>query len=73
MVSQRGMLQGFSRDGRNPLSPEAHLTILKNNDHIVIAIDPETGKVVGFVTALPDGVQAAFIPLLEVLPEYRGR
>jgi len=29
--------------------------------------------VVGFVTAVGDGVLAAFIPLLEVLPAYRGR
>lgn len=39
----------------------------------MLAIDPETGQVVGFVTALTDGVQSAFIPLLEVLPEYQGR
>ena len=25
----------------------------------------------GFVTALTDGIQSAFIPLLEVLPEYQ--
>lgn len=28
---------------------------------------------VGFVTAISDGVQSAFIPLLEVLPSYRGK
>ena len=39
----------------------------------MLAIDEESRRVVGFVTALTDGVQAAFIPLLEVLPEYRGR
>ena len=27
----------------------------------------------GFVTVVGDGALAAFIPLLEVLPEYRGR
>jgi len=29
--------------------------------------------VVGFVTAVTDGVLAAYIPLLEVLPEYQRR
>jgi ribosomal protein S18 acetylase RimI-like enzyme len=29
--------------------------------------------VVGFVTAISDGVLSAYIPLLEVLPEYQGR
>jgi predicted N-acetyltransferase YhbS len=29
--------------------------------------------VVGFITAITDGVLAAYIPLLEVLPEYQGR
>ena len=28
---------------------------------------------VGFITAISDGVLAAYIPLLEVLPDYRGR
>ena len=27
---------------------------------------------VGFVTAISDGVLSAFIPLLEVLPEWQG-
>jgi len=44
-----GMLQGFFKEWKIPLSPEVHLTILKNSDHIVIAINPETGKVIGFV------------------------
>lgn len=67
------MLQGFFDGWKRPHSPEGHLTILKNSDHVVLALDSEVGKVVGFVTALTDGVQAAFIPLLEVLPAYRGK
>lgn len=67
------MLQGFFEGWKRPHSPEGHLTILKNSDHVVLAIDPEAEKVIGFVTALTDGVQAAFIPLLEVLPAYRSR
>ena len=32
----------------------------------------DAGRVVGFVTAISDGVLSAYIPLLEVLPEYQG-
>jgi GNAT superfamily N-acetyltransferase len=31
------------------------------------------GRVIGFVNAISDGVATAFIPWLEVVPEYRGR
>jgi GNAT superfamily N-acetyltransferase len=31
------------------------------------------GRVIGFVNAISDGVAAAFIPWLEVVPEYRGQ
>jgi ribosomal protein S18 acetylase RimI-like enzyme len=55
-------------------TPEAHLGILAGSERIVLAIDPEaSGRVVGFVTAVGDGTLASYIPLLEVLPEYRGR
>jgi len=33
----------------------------------------EHGQVVGFVTALSDGVLSAYLPLLEVLPAQRQR
>ncbi|MBO0841254.1 MAG: GNAT family N-acetyltransferase, partial [Sciscionella sp.] len=33
----------------------------------------DTERVVGFVTALSDGVLMAYLPLLEVLPAYQGR
>lgn len=31
------------------------------------------GRVIGFVNAISDGVATAFIPWLEVVPEYRGQ
>lgn len=49
--------------------PETHLRLLKNSDHVLLAKDGD--RVVGFVTALTDGVLSAYIPLLEVLPDYR--
>ena len=66
-------LHGFFVGWPNPPSPETHLAILRRSDAVVLAIDEETGRVVGFVNALSDGVLNAFIPLLEVLPEYQGR
>jgi len=38
-----------------------------------VAVDTASNKVVGFINAVSDGVMAAYIPLLEVLPEYQGR
>jgi GNAT superfamily N-acetyltransferase len=68
-----GMLSGFFVGWKAPRTPEEHLRILHGSTYVVLALDPGAGCVVGFVTALSDGVQAAFIPLLEVLPDYQGR
>lgn len=67
------MLGGFFEGWKRPRTPEDHLSLLENSDHIVLAVDTDRHRVVGFVTALTDSVQAAFIPLLEVLPGYRGQ
>ena len=66
-------VEGFFVGWPNPPSPETHLRILKNSTEAVLAIDDDTDAVVGFVTAVSDGVLAAYIPLLEVLPAYKGR
>jgi len=63
------MLDGFFVGWRSPRTPREHLAILRGSDRVILAIDDAENRVVGFVTALTDGVQAAFIPLLEVLPE----
>ncbi len=68
-----GMLSGFFEGwAKKPSAPE-HLRILQGSAHVVLAVDADKHKVVGFITAVSDGVHSAFIPLLEVLPEYRGR
>jgi ribosomal protein S18 acetylase RimI-like enzyme len=66
-------LHGFFVGWPNPPSSETHLAILRRSDAVVLAVDEETGQVVGFINALSDGVLNAFIPLLEVLPAYQGR
>ncbi len=70
---QAHQLQGFFVDWPNPPSPETHLRLLRQSDEVVLALDQETGQVVGFVTALTDRVLSAYIPLLEVLPVYQGQ
>lgn len=64
---------GFFVDWPDPPSSETHLRVLHGSTHIHLAVDSDTGKIVGFITAVSDGVLSAYIPLLEVLPDYQGR
>jgi len=64
-------LDGFFVGWPNPPTPETHLRLLRNSDAVVLAVDTATGQVVGFITAITDGVLAAYIPFLEVLPDYQ--
>jgi ribosomal protein S18 acetylase RimI-like enzyme len=64
-------LHGFFEDWATPPSQEEHHAVLTAATHVVLALDRRS--VVGFVNALSDGILAAYIPLLEVLPAYRGR
>lgn len=66
-------LVGFFDGWPNPPSPETHLRLLEGSSHRILAVDDQTGQVVGFITAISDGVLSAYIPLLEVLPTYKGR
>lgn len=65
-------LKGFFVGWPNPPSPDTHLEVLRRSDHMVVAIDDDTDQVVGFITAITDKMLAAYIPLLEVLPDYQG-
>lgn len=64
-------LAGFFVGWPHPPTPATHLRLLRNSTHIVLASNDQTGQVVGFITAISDGVLSAYIPLLEVLPAYR--
>jgi ribosomal protein S18 acetylase RimI-like enzyme len=67
-------LAGFWADWPISPSPETHMRILSGSEEVVLAIDSDAeDRVVGFVTAVGDGVFASYVPLLEVLPDYRGR
>ena len=66
-------LDGFFEGSPDPPTPDTHLKILAASDEVALAIDDQTGAVVGFITAISDGVLSAYIPLLEVLPDHRGQ
>ncbi len=68
-----GMLKGFFVDWPNPPSPQTHLKLLENSSKVVMALDGQSNQIVGFITAISDGVLSAYIPLLEVLPAYKSK
>lgn len=66
------MLSGFFAGWPNPPSQSAHMRILKGSYCVWLAINRDTNSVIGFINAISDGVLSAYIPLLEVLPEYQN-
>ncbi len=64
---------GFFVNWPNPPTPETHFELLQNSYRVVLALDEESKKVVGFINAISDGVLSAYIPLLEVLPKYQNQ
>jgi ribosomal protein S18 acetylase RimI-like enzyme len=67
------MLTGFFVDWPNPPSPETHMKLLENSFKVILAIDEKKWKAAGFITAISDNVLSAYIPFLEVLPEYQNQ
>ncbi len=63
-------LEGFFVGWLKHPDPEAHLEILHRSYATWLAFDQN--HCVGFINALSDGLFYAYIPLLEVLPEYQG-
>ncbi len=66
-------LKGYFMDWKYPMTPEEHIKTLKGSTYFIVAVDDDTNNIVGFVTALSDGINSGFIPLLEVLPQYQNR
>lgn len=66
-----GQLEPFFVGWSAPPSLEHRVRILNAAHEVVTAWDGDA--LVGFITALTDGVYAAFIPLLEVVPTHQGR
>lgn len=66
-------LGGFFAGWPDPPDVATFLRLLNESDYVELAIDEATGDLVGFITAISDGVLSAYIPLLEVRESYRGR
>jgi ribosomal protein S18 acetylase RimI-like enzyme len=67
-------LTGFFVGWGAPPTDERRVALLHGSSHVVLARDTDAaGRLVGFVTALDDGVLMAYLPLLEVLPDYQHR
>lgn len=64
---------GFFEGWPNPPSPVTHLKLLRGSHRVQLAVEERTGSVVGFLNAISDSALSAYLPLLEVLPAYRGR
>ncbi|KAA3599405.1 MAG: GNAT family N-acetyltransferase [Calditrichaeota bacterium] len=64
-------LNGFFVGWPNHPNSKKHLEILQNSYKIWLAFEGE--KCVGFINAISDGVYYSFIPLLEVLPDFKGQ
>jgi len=67
----QNQLKGFFVGWPNPPSEEILLKILSKSYKAILAKDDD--RVIGFITAISDGVLSAYIPLLEVLPAYQGQ
>ncbi|MCK9524690.1 MAG: GNAT family N-acetyltransferase [Limnochordia bacterium] len=66
-------LEGFFVGWAAPLDEGKHREILKKSFLSLVAIDEDKNKIVGFLNVISDGVLSAYIPLLEVLPDYQGQ
>ncbi|NLA82387.1 MAG: GNAT family N-acetyltransferase [Clostridiaceae bacterium] len=60
---------GFFEAWPQPLSCDQHRAILEKAYLAWLAVDGDL--IIGFITAISDGIFSAFLPLLEVLPAYR--
>lgn len=65
-------LTGFFEGWPSKPSPSVLLAVMAGSHCSFIARTGD-GRVIGLVSAISDGVLSAFIPLLEVVPGFRGR
>ena len=66
-------LKGFFAGWPHPPPSETHRQLLDGSSHFVVAVPEGSTQVVGYITAISDGVLSAYISQLEVLAEHRGR
>lgn len=66
-------LEGFLAHWDFVPSQDTLLQILRSSSHILIALDSETQNVLGYITALSDGVSCGYISHLEVRAAHRNK
>lgn len=64
-------LNGFFVGWAKKPTPQKILELLEKAPYKVIAMDQNTQQIVGFIYAITDGILCAYIPLLEVLPDFQ--
>lgn len=64
---------GFFAGWRRTPRAETHIRLLRGSTAAVVAFDTEARLIVGFATALSDGVLAAYVSFVEVVPAYRNQ
>ena len=64
-------LNGFFVGWPQPPDNKTFLRLLESSYRVVLALSEK--RVVGFITSISDGLLSAYIPFLEVLPEYQSR
>lgn len=70
-IAQLTGVGGFFEGWPNPPSDPVFIRLLEGSSEVVLACDDTT--LVGFITAVSDGILAAYIPLLEVRASHRGQ
>lgn len=65
--------EGFFEGWIRKPSLEEFKKVLANSYKVLLALDEKKGKIIGFIQVISDGIFSAYIPLLEVLPAYRGQ
>jgi ribosomal protein S18 acetylase RimI-like enzyme len=67
----RDELDYFFVNWKSPPSSDIKRRLIEGSDCVIAARD--SGKLVGFLTAISDGVMHAYISLLEVLESHQGQ
>ncbi|MHC4716241.1 MAG: GNAT family N-acetyltransferase [Planctomycetota bacterium] len=63
-------LEGLHRGWPKPPSPATHLKSLRNMNAVMLAVEEDTGRVIGFVCGMTDETLILYVWDAEVRPEY---
>jgi GNAT superfamily N-acetyltransferase len=66
-------MKGFFAEWPNKPEKRILQKSIENADYVVLAVDPCKNQLIGYITAVSDGVLAANIPFLEVVEGFQGQ